>query len=322
LKETHFRDKIGTLSEFEDEMRILNDSIPPNLKNVVFIDDLDRCKPQILSEIIEALQLLEVSRKCIYILGMDMHIVVKTIESEYAKLNPEVNSSLNSNNPLEHGAGYRFLEKIIQARLSIPSFDVDAMSRLAGSLSSQPDKEDPTEHPSSQPGMSAQLEQVKAKNELPAETEAPRDSPEVAALIERYGARYFRNPRRLKRWVNSFRIHVYLAMADKIDVSAEHLARFLVLCEKWPGLVAMFLAHPQLFEAWLGGEPEIESFREAVNSSDLFSFQDAIETLQQDSVISLFKGDSSVDEGDSSVGMIKADELRLLCDWYDFRFYR
>jgi hypothetical protein len=37
LKETDFRDKIGTLAEFDTEMEKLNASVPQNLKIVIFI---------------------------------------------------------------------------------------------------------------------------------------------------------------------------------------------------------------------------------------------------------------------------------------------
>jgi hypothetical protein len=315
LKQTNFRDKIGTLSEFEDEMRILNNSIPANLKIVVFIDDLDRCKPQILSEIIEALQLLEVSRKCIYILGMDMHIVVKTIESDYAKLNPEVDRSLNNIEALEHGAGYRFLEKIIQVRLSIPGYEENVMKSLASSLGAAEIVKKVSKPLSTQTTELKQEGGVEKAGKVSKEPETPKDSPEVVNAIEHYGSLYFRNPRRLKRWINSFRLHVYLASAAGKDIPVERLARFLVLCEKWPGLVAIFRANPNLLNGLIREDLDENQFVTALEQHEAAYVKQAFETLKRDMVNALFKGKEAGDE-------INGERLLELCDWYDFRFYR
>jgi len=119
LKDTDFRDKIGTLAQFEKEMDELNKCIPDNSKVVIFLDDLDRCKPNILWEIIEALQLLNVSKKCIFILGMDMRIVVRTINKYYRDMNPDVRfAESEDGQTFQHCRAYQFLEKIIQTRTS------------------------------------------------------------------------------------------------------------------------------------------------------------------------------------------------------------
>lgn len=92
LKKTNFRDKIGTLSQFEKEMEMLNKAMPEmsKFKVVIFVDDLDRCKPKVLWEVIEALQLLAVSQRCVFILGMDLKIVANTIKENYETLSQKV----------------------------------------------------------------------------------------------------------------------------------------------------------------------------------------------------------------------------------------
>jgi hypothetical protein len=52
---------------------------------------------------------------------------------------------------------------------------------------------------------------------------------------------YFTNPRRIKRFVNALRLHVYLAQASGFHAEVDELARFLVLTERWPRLVDDFV---------------------------------------------------------------------------------
>ena len=128
LQQTERQDKARTLVQFESEMRRLNSAMPEDLKVVIFIDDLDRCRSEILWEMIEALQLLEVSRRCIFIIGMDVNIVARTIEESRPDLSYAVMTDAES--PLEHGGGYKFLEKIIQVRVGLPAYGKAELSGL------------------------------------------------------------------------------------------------------------------------------------------------------------------------------------------------
>ena len=57
---------------------------------------------------------------------------------------------------------------------------------------------------------------------------------ELTELIKSYGSRHFTNPRRLKRFINSFRLQFYLASIADVPSSPESLMRFVVLAEKYP----------------------------------------------------------------------------------------
>jgi len=238
LKLTNFEDKVGTLAYFEREMKVLNQCIPKNLKIVVFIDDLDRCKPAVLAEMIEALTLLEVSRRCIFILGMDSQIVAKKIEAQNSELNSLIEGMDVKDCAFQKSVGHRFLEKILQASISVPAYEKEDMRELIKSLT------EVTETGKTLRDIEnvEQYRKLSATNELyPAFSQL--DSPEVKNALEKYGENYFTNPRRLKRFVNSFRLHVHLAPNTGCKASVEELARFLVLTEKWPGIVAYYRDH-------------------------------------------------------------------------------
>lgn len=336
LKKTDYSDKVGALASFESEMRDLNAAIPDNLKIIVFIDDLDRCKPKILGQIIEAMQLLEVSRKCIFILGMDLGIVVRTIETKMKDENPEITFGTSGNaggsdNGGEaakgagntgrsrqsvtfgagsgHGYGYRFLEKIIQLRLGVPSYDAADMAELAASLGGAVAKPEQAKGGENQGGAADPTgdgargaDGGKEPARAGPQDEIPSDSPEVQAAIAEYGSRYFRNPRRLKRYVNALRLHIYLARVDGLNLSVEEIARFLVLVEQWPGLVEMLRRSPGHLAAFHDqkSQPEEGSLAAEIRSNEELS---------------------ALLEGNGTPGALNRATLERLCRWTDFQIY-
>ncbi|GAB4369542.1 MAG: hypothetical protein Kow00114_29390 [Kiloniellaceae bacterium] len=256
VEKTDFKDKIGTLSQFGHEMEKLREAVPDGLKVVVFIDDLDRCNGKILGELIEALQLAEVSHTCIFVMAMDMEIVATAIEKERSELAQSTGNVAR----MEHGKGYKFLEKIIQARLTLPSHESERMQRLIkdampaakkadggdGGAAPPPNAPPPPEPPAEgDPTLMGRLREG-LKRFVGGPREIPSDSDAVIETATHYGSRHFSNPRRLKRFINGFRLQTYVAAAAAQDSEArqkpppsiEHLARFLVLAEKWPAVLA------------------------------------------------------------------------------------
>ena len=254
LEKTDFKDKIGTLSQFEDEMRRLTAAVPTNMKVVVFVDDLDRCKGPVLGEIVEALQLADVSKSCIFVLGMDLNIVANVIEKERQELAQSVDVG---NGKLEHGSGYKFLEKIIQARLSLPDYGADEMAQLVATAM-QPDRPatarssaaEPDLHKDGTTGLQGSPEQGPLDAVMEAvgnlnpfrPDEQIRDSSLVVQLATYYGSGHFQNPRRLKRFINGFRLQSYLMASGRPNgKDIDRLARLLVLAEKWPAFLERIL---------------------------------------------------------------------------------
>ncbi len=81
-----------------------------NERVVVFVDDIDRCKPDEIIGILEALQLFLEENNIIFILAMDTKIVRQAVGTQY--------SFIEDVNPEEMGRKY--LEKIIQIPFRIP----------------------------------------------------------------------------------------------------------------------------------------------------------------------------------------------------------
>jgi hypothetical protein len=313
LKTTNFKNKIGTLTQFEKEMNLLNACMPKKskLKVVIFVDDLDRCNPAVLWEVIEALQLLAVSKRTIFILGMDLKIVANTINVNYPKLSQELTEF---DGTLQHGWGYRFLEKVIQTRLSVPAYGLAQLNNLVLQTLGTEEVSDivPLDN----------NEQVIIKNHEPeafastdSSKEIPRDSYEVVETVSQYGPDYFKNPRRLKRFINNFRLHAYLANMTGFAVSLDRLARFLILIEKWPGLVEFFRTNPRMYQIW----QEKKSIPEQpdTKSDKMLLIENAVSLLRNPSIVKLFMSNKA-----NQKDTLNYNELDDLCNWYGFRYYK
>lgn len=77
-----------------------------NYKAVIFIDDLDRCEPEVAFKILEVIKLYLNLRNCIFVLGVDMEALERIIAKYYEKL-------LSDKADLKHLARL-YLEKICQ----------------------------------------------------------------------------------------------------------------------------------------------------------------------------------------------------------------
>ncbi|MCP4330633.1 MAG: hypothetical protein GY791_19745 [Alphaproteobacteria bacterium] len=326
IEKTDFKDKIGTLSQFEDEMEQLHKAVPDTMKVIVFIDDLDCCKGAVLGEIIEALQLAAVSKSCIFVLGMDLTIVANVIKSERGELAHSVDVAATA---MEHGSGYKFLEKIIQARLSLPTvaesaiehFIEQSMRQDADDDETMVQDEDPATDGMAVAGFRPADEKVaagqplramrKILGRLPAE-KTPKDSDELVSTAKYYGSRHFRNPRRLKRFINGLRLQSYLTAATRPDLyDLDRLARFLVLAEKWPGLIDYILTRRASFKLSdtraIGGrssDPQIAAVQKL----------DDMSKIEHERLSELLAGRHGDDH-------LTYEQIRELADWYGFSYY-
>jgi formylglycine-generating enzyme required for sulfatase activity len=85
---------------------------------VVIIDDLDRCLPPKMVQVLEAVKLFMDKRGCIFMLGADTEIVRRAVEKQYEQAGVS-----------GQGAG-DYLEKIIQLRFELPPASYASMQAL------------------------------------------------------------------------------------------------------------------------------------------------------------------------------------------------
>lgn len=105
----------------------------------IFIDDLDRCSPDRVMEMLEAINLIFNSPRnlssenanTVFILGMDMDMVAASIRVHYRQM---VNELRRRGNPASADYGFRFLGKIVQLAFNLPSATQDSTRNFVESL--------------------------------------------------------------------------------------------------------------------------------------------------------------------------------------------
>jgi energy-coupling factor transporter ATP-binding protein EcfA2 len=110
LKYAPFDAQISTLMQLKDQFDdLVKTLVKEGGRLIVFIDDLDRCAPEKIPDVLEAIKLFTTSEYCVYVLGMDHDIVRKSVKGKY-KLDDE-------------GAS-EYLEKIVQIPFHLPPLQV------------------------------------------------------------------------------------------------------------------------------------------------------------------------------------------------------
>jgi len=119
IKNPEYKKDMGYYSAVEEDLRqalsiLINKEKPP----IVFIDDLDRCSPSTISELIEAINLFisgDISN-CYFIIGQDAQMVAASLEASYDKIGEKLGDVGK-----KHGSfGWYFMEKFIQLQFNLP----------------------------------------------------------------------------------------------------------------------------------------------------------------------------------------------------------
>jgi hypothetical protein len=217
-----------------------------NARMLVVIDDLDRCEPDKIVEVLQAINLLLNFESFVVCLGIDARVVTRAIERHYEGLLQEA-----------HASGYEYLDKIVQIPFRIPHpSDKDVRAFLSAQLG------DGARPQAAANGAAAegpaQTVGVEADVDVPVEVQAQGVSavqgaepdPDVAFTDDEAGAfaelaAFLEpNPRHLKRIVNVYRLVRSVATVRRERFVLEDPAgtiRLLALAAQWPyTLSAMF----------------------------------------------------------------------------------
>ena len=95
---------------------------------VVFVDDLDRCTPGVVLQVLEAINLFLAGelRHCIFVLGIEPTMLAAHIQTNYEKLL----DVLRQRDPrlAREDLSWRFLEKLLQLSVRVPDPPQDRVS--------------------------------------------------------------------------------------------------------------------------------------------------------------------------------------------------
>jgi hypothetical protein len=90
----------------------VNTIVGANGKLIIFIDDLDRCVPELVISVLELPQLYLQSPNCVLVFGLDPNVIEKAVDMRYG---------------FEKDYRRGYLEKIIQLQLNVPPLSSEAV---------------------------------------------------------------------------------------------------------------------------------------------------------------------------------------------------
>jgi hypothetical protein len=143
IREPHYEGKMGYLHLVESDIRevlqlataaSVTKENPKGNPLVVFVDDLDRCAPNKVAEVVEAINLFLCGDypNCIFVLGMEPGMVAAALEVA----NKDVIQKAEEMGLADRTApvGWRFMEKIVQLPIMIPPPTEAGRQRYVNSL--------------------------------------------------------------------------------------------------------------------------------------------------------------------------------------------
>ena len=120
---SRFQDNWAFYDEFQEILQSLIKDFVSNGRLAIFVDDLDRCIPSKIVQVLEAVKLFLNIDKCVFVLGADTSLVARAVQAHYRAEN------------LEDINGEEYLDKIIQVQFPLPPIAPDHMENYIASLS-------------------------------------------------------------------------------------------------------------------------------------------------------------------------------------------
>jgi hypothetical protein len=111
-------------AEFETVFSGLKDT----MKLVIFVDDLDRCPPERVTDMLEALNVLADTGHCVLVLAMEKRAVERAVEVRFKDLIDHMEEEGEESAARSYGA--RYIEKMVTVSVNVPS--LDAASVIGG----------------------------------------------------------------------------------------------------------------------------------------------------------------------------------------------
>jgi hypothetical protein len=278
LEIPNYSAEIGFIHRAEIDLKHVLESIPEQYKPlVIFIDDLDRCSPTKISQVVEAVNLFLAGDfpHCLFVIGMDTEMVAAALQSAH--------KDMIANLPADLGipVGWRFMDKFVQLPFLIPPSQrytknyVDSLFNINQgstehvseetqkkimSLIQQRIEQNPSygsieeetknrlekkeisdaEAPHFQRNLQLRLKQTIIDKGIQSFTDKNQEIRELMDNAKVFD--YFTgSPRELKRFVNAFRFNYFLWWAQRSQgsevVSLEQLLRWTVLSMKWAEVI-------------------------------------------------------------------------------------
>ena len=239
LTKPDYKGRVAFIESFHDDFARLVSAYAKNKRIFVFVDDLDRCDVPHAAELMQAINLMiGDTGKLVFILGMDREKVAAGIAQKYKELLPFLPgfASSASAEVTQPGAlyfGYSYLEKFIQLSFTVPVISDETsvrhflsgisnqsvpsgwLTRLVGHWSprlQRPAKSQPQTRLNQEIGAVTAAENAVAQEKKIKylRVKVGRDSDRIIHIACMVGVLFENNPRKLKQFINTFRLALYL----------------------------------------------------------------------------------------------------------------
>jgi chemotaxis protein histidine kinase CheA len=232
---------LSFIHHVEADLRRVFEAIPKEedknknfLPMVIFIDDLDRCSPEKIADVVEGINLFLAGEfeDCIFVLGIDAEMVAAALEAAHSKVIDQL-PKYSTRTPL----GRRFMDKFVQLPILIPIPEKENINSYVESLLSH-DKHYNigATYLENKEKRTARIQKLDEKIDNYSDND-----PKIRELITGATSSFSNNPREMKRFMNVFRFQYFLLLARKnrgLSVpSDEQLKRWIILSLKWPEVV-------------------------------------------------------------------------------------
>jgi hypothetical protein len=259
---------LGYLHLVEDDMlRALHLLTPDDEPVVIFIDDLDRCSPEKVGEVLEAVNLFLAGDypNCAFVLGIDAEMVAASMEVVHSEIIGRLSDRRGE-------LGWRFMDKFVTLPFVMPRLSSDQRKAFLTGLMWTPPPENAERLNAEADALSREIsmerldvdESARRVGELAPKLAAVAperaralgeqvvsaganafsdDDPEVSQALESQLHYLSDNPRTIKRAVNLYRFHRFAAFARQASTAElkvatpEQIGRWVVAIIRWPHFV-------------------------------------------------------------------------------------
>ena len=233
-----YEERISFIERFHADFARIVDAYAEGQTVFVFIDDLDRCELPKAADLMQAINLLlNDSPRVVYVLGLDREKIAAGLAAKFEKVLPYLSDQRSKTSGYSGlDFGYSYLEKFIQIPFQVPHpADVD-IERLLDSFNSAADtnKQDAPQMSNVSPSI---LFQTRA------------DSPLVKDIVKMVAPALDYNPRRIKQFINCFRLGAIVASRTGLFGSSRDPKKYTPFTPEQLGkLIAIYLRYPILLK--------------------------------------------------------------------------
>jgi hypothetical protein len=109
-----------------------------NRRIILYIDDLDRCEPSRVVEVLQAVHLLLALPLFVVVVGVDPRWLTRSLERHYRQVLSTDGASRDEDEALTESTPHDYLEKIFQIPFSIAPMQPDGFGRLVAAIAKPP----------------------------------------------------------------------------------------------------------------------------------------------------------------------------------------